>query len=528
MKTTGEDQRTGQGQSQIQSRHQRSSSTTPSSSSNNNNNKMVPMDLKVVDDAFGKTSDLYEDVLQVPSSSTQEEIQLAYFDRRSELFTLLAKIDSKPQSESTVNQRFKVERKMDSVVLAVRILGDPGSRSSYDSHVRPYRTDKSKSQLLLQQQQQHQQQTRQAAVVTTAMTTPERGGSRRSHSTTRQRGGGAVVTPISNTMVENNHVHQGEERTTTIELQPSFASNTSGINRKKTSRGLTSSGKASWSERSAKKKRQDPSSPSKDSSSNGWFPFTSSHFNTGSGSSFRKNNKSDTTTTTTTKPQSSKNAKSVKLNDATAGVSIIVEGPTTAAAATTTTATSSGNFNGSSETGKKSSPSIAAAVLAASSSSGTMATEVSKSNGNSKKLPARLEAFESGTSDADASSAVAESMTMESRQGDEEETVQTMSTFDVDYDDDEDEDGVGPEELGRVGGKKSSKGKKKSSKSSEDGMFSCITASKYLKTVSDEISGACEDTLISVDQVFNAFTLTDKDIKAVTKKIDKAKRQLDN
>eukprot|EP00529_Nitzschia_sp_RCC80_P018496 CAMPEP_0113483840 /NCGR_PEP_ID=MMETSP0014_2-20120614/23645_1 /TAXON_ID=2857 /ORGANISM="Nitzschia sp." /LENGTH=520 /DNA_ID=CAMNT_0000377407 /DNA_START=559 /DNA_END=2121 /DNA_ORIENTATION=+ /assembly_acc=CAM_ASM_000159 len=499
--STGEDQRKGQG------RHNPKSNSTPTN--NNNNNKMASMDLKVVDDAFGKTSDLYEDVLQVSSASTQEEIQLAYFDRRSELFTLLAKIDSKPQSESMVNQRFKAEQKMDSVVLAVRILGDPGSRASYDGQVRPYRTKKSKSQQhhhhhqqQQQQQQKRQQQPRQAAAIT-AMTTPERD-SKRSFPTARQQEGGgaaaAVVTPRSITM-ENNVQHDMEQ--TTIELQPSFASNTSSsVNRKKTSRGLASSGKVS-SERSAKKKRHDPSSPSKDSS-NSWFPFSSSHFNTGTGS-FRKNKRDNT------KNPSSKNVI-VKSNDA-AGVSVIVEGPTP----TTTTS--------SSDVGKKSSPSIAAAVLSASSSSG-------KSKGNSKTLSS-LETFESATSDAEVSSAVAESMTMESRQGDEEiqtqaDTVETMSTFDLDYEDDEDED-VDAEELLRGGGKNSGKGKRKSSTKSttEDGMFSCISASKYLKTVSDEISGACEDTLISVDQVFNAFTLTDKDIKAVTKKIDKAKRQLD-
>jgi len=59
-------------------------------------------------------------------------------------------------------------------------------------------------------------------------------------------------------------------------------------------------------------------------------------------------------------------------------------------------------------------------------------------------------------------------------------------------------------------------------------MFSCISASKTFKSLTDELSGACEDTLVSVDQVFHAFTLTDKDIKAVTKKIGKAKRLLEN
>ena len=47
-------------------------------------------------------------------------------------------------------------------------------------------------------------------------------------------------------------------------------------------------------------------------------------------------------------------------------------------------------------------------------------------------------------------------------------------------------------------------------------------------TFQKEVSGALQDTVASFDQVFNAFTLTDKDIRAVTKRIDKAKRQLDD
>jgi hypothetical protein len=65
-------------------------------------------------------------------------------------------------------------------------------------------------------------------------------------------------------------------------------------------------------------------------------------------------------------------------------------------------------------------------------------------------------------------------------------------------------------------------------KETSSGMLSCITNSRILRKLTDEISGACEDTLVSVDQVFNAFTLTDRDIRAVTKRIDKAKRQLEH
>ena len=90
--------------------------------------------LEVIYQAFGEHSDLYKDVLQVKSSATAEQIQMAYFDRRSELFALLASIDSEEeQDDITASHRFHAERKMDAVVMAVRILGDVQLREEYDN-----------------------------------------------------------------------------------------------------------------------------------------------------------------------------------------------------------------------------------------------------------------------------------------------------------------------------------------------------------------------------------------------------------
>ena len=47
-----------------------------------------------------------------------------------------------------------------------------------------------------------------------------------------------------------------------------------------------------------------------------------------------------------------------------------------------------------------------------------------------------------------------------------------------------------------------------------------------LKRISDEISGSFEDTFVSLNQVFHAFTLTERDINAVSKRISRAQRQL--
>lgn len=92
--------------------------------------------LEVIYQAFGEHADLYKDVLQVKSTATAEQIQMAYFDRRSELFALLASIDSEEeQDDITASHRFHAERKMDAVVMAVRILGDPQLRQEYDNVV---------------------------------------------------------------------------------------------------------------------------------------------------------------------------------------------------------------------------------------------------------------------------------------------------------------------------------------------------------------------------------------------------------
>ena len=50
--------------------------------------------------------------------------------------------------------------------------------------------------------------------------------------------------------------------------------------------------------------------------------------------------------------------------------------------------------------------------------------------------------------------------------------------------------------------------------------------SHIIGRLAEELGDACEDTLLSVDQVFNAFTLTGKDIRAVTRRIERAKREV--
>lgn len=49
--------------------------------------------------------------------------------------------------------------------------------------------------------------------------------------------------------------------------------------------------------------------------------------------------------------------------------------------------------------------------------------------------------------------------------------------------------------------------------------------SAVLRAINSEMEGSINDTITAVDQVLNAFTLQDRDIRAVTSRIDKASTQ---
>lgn len=317
------------------------------------------LDLTVIDEAFGDFADLYSDVLRVSVAATSEQIQMAYFDRRSELFTLLAKMDSRPQQqqddEATLHERIMAERKMDSVVLAVRILGDAEQRLAYD-RMRQRR-------LLNRRRAEHGQLPGHKARV----------------------GAGLDA---------SNMEEHGEEPITSQHTRKLSLPNAFRRDRKK----------------KPKKHRDSPA---------------------------------EEPAPRPTPPRSSK--------------------------------------------------------LSAASPTRSLAGSTSARSRNSQQQRA-LDAIVEPEVDDEAEDdeevrAVSTTDTDEFRQDDGDTTVYSMVSVD--------------------------KTPKKS------GYLSCITNSRIMRKISDEISGACEDTLVSVDQVFNAFTLTDKDIKAVTKRIDRAKRQLD-
>uniref|UniRef100_A0A7S3P9S9 J domain-containing protein n=1 Tax=Amphora coffeiformis TaxID=265554 RepID=A0A7S3P9S9_9STRA len=94
---------------------------------------MGKLPLDAINEAFGPTADLYRDVLGVKSNASADQIQAAYFDRRNQLFQLLAELEASPtQNAATATKRLQAERKMDAIVMTLRILGDAETRSQYD------------------------------------------------------------------------------------------------------------------------------------------------------------------------------------------------------------------------------------------------------------------------------------------------------------------------------------------------------------------------------------------------------------
>lgn len=324
------------------------------------------LDLAVIDQAFGDFADLYSDVLRVSVVATHEQIQLAYFDRRSELFTLLAKIDAKPQDEETVDERFIAERRMDSVVLAVRILGDPEQRLQYD-RMRQER-------LLNRRRAQH--------------------GQLPGHDPNDR------VSAALDSIEDDQHKRR----------KPTTSATTTSV--------TTSGRRKERRERSTEPVRNDPK------------PVVAE---------------------TERRPKKKRNKR------------VVVE-----------------------QQPEEPDP-----------------VDVQLNQSRETNDTAHLTDEESRP-DLDRSL-----VTLDTEETRQDDTVVSFTTAELD--------------AFTV----TSRDFKDGDEQPSGGVLSCLTESRFIRKISSEISGACEDTIVSVDQVFNAFTLTDKDIRAVTKRIDKAKRQLE-
>ena len=379
------------------------------------------LDLSAIDQAFGDFADLYSDVLRVSVLATHEQIQLAYFDRRSELFTLLAKIDAKPQNESSASERFQAERKMDAVVLAVRILGDPEQRLSYDR----IRQDR-----LLNR--------RRAA-----------NGQLPGHEPLEGRVGSTLDSVHSDSIEDPTMQHRSREEKHSSKHNRQASKLKKSRDRKSREDKAPREEKVSREEkapREEKASRQDKAAPKEAKAIR------------------EERRETQHAHVHTEEPRGEQKRKEKKEKE---------------------------NRKGS--------------VLKKSSRKEKSAPEPVE-----EQEPDKHNIVMQDTQDTETMTEDEGSLRDRKRgqHGEEErQDAEDQETYATDL------DGASVDE-------------KKETKKQD--ILSCITNSRILRNISDEISGACEDALVSVDQVFNAFTLTDKDIRAVTKRIDKAKKQFGN
>mmetsp|Transcript_27570 Transcript_27570/g.30927 ORF Transcript_27570/g.30927 Transcript_27570/m.30927 type:complete len:500 (+) Transcript_27570:196-1695(+) len=492
------------------------------------------LDLQVINETFGENADLYEDVLRVPTTATQEEIQLAYFDRRSELFTLLAKIDAAmkdPQSESSSSmmidqRRYKAERQMDSVVFAVRILADPTLRILYDE-IRPERVG------IIQLGYPLKLKQTQSAVPTESSSVVSRTSSALSSTMNNDDDNNNYRSQPKHQQQYKQQYHQREhhqreqsppqqnqqEWPSRVVTPTELPANSSTVSESKSwvksaYGSLLSFGNNSRTEYGdnidddnddddndndteiereredfeenidiynnnprKQKRRQKQQQPSPSTS-----PTCPAEYHLRENPArVEKERKSLWGRKKRKKKKQSKHQNGVPSNQ-------IIDSNVTDKSMTDNKKDSHDNHK----------------VGDRDSSARTRTTSKREGRGVSNDLKKIMSIqSEHTTGTGEESERDDDTRTFLDDDGD---TFATLSVFSNDDD----------EKL-----------QKKANTCGKQGMFGCITGSKTFQKLSDEISGACEDTLISVDQVFNAFTLTDKDIKAVTKKIGKAKRQLE-
>lgn len=435
------------------------------------------LDLQIIDETYGKNADLYQDVLGVPTTATQDEIQVAYFDRRSELFTMLAKIDAAargPKSGTTASlatidkRRYKAERKMESVVFVVRILTDPALRIAYDK-IRGERLGLS------------------------------RYSGSRSGSSTRSSNHGSKKNQYS---PEVNDFRASNPRVVT----PSMTDASSGSESKNWMQSTFSSqlfsnigggkggdedvrGDEQRNPRKSKrrqKQQQPPSSPVQERDSEPvretWVERAAESEKKSIWGRKKKKKK--------VLRKDSNEIPPVEITDS--------------------SATEESRAENEEIVTRKASRSTRKIVETNNARPTQITKTPSPQNNTGSEGATPREGLKGGAE-----------RNRSNRRGDfaEDETV-TVYDDDTTRRDDDTRTYLGDD------GETFATGSVFSSDTVQDKATCSI--SKTIRNITDELSGACEDTLVSVDQVFHAFTLTEKDIKAVTKKITKAKRQLES
>ena len=95
--------------------------------------------MDLIDFCYGVNANIYK-ILKIGQDASQKDIQSAFMSRRLELYQSIQKIniDSELEVEDkdgkivTLSEREFVEKKMDALVAAFRILRDPSKRRKYD------------------------------------------------------------------------------------------------------------------------------------------------------------------------------------------------------------------------------------------------------------------------------------------------------------------------------------------------------------------------------------------------------------
>ena len=427
------------------------------------------MDLKIIDDTYGAHADLYYTVLHVPPTATEDEIQQAYFDRRSELFTLLAKIDAAARGfeksasvvASVAQKRGRAQKKMDSVVFAVRVLADPVLRKAYNG-IRAERCPGTAAA-----------PTAATAAAYTAANHLKQSPSGNSESSTKSNNKQIKQQPRQPRVVTPT-----EEAESKNWIQSTFSSSLFSSSSSSPADDAEEHGDEDRNPRKSKRRQKQHQQQSL-SSSNRDEPIQESHPESNTG---EKEKKSIWGRRKKKKKPSKNEDGGLFLNDS-----------------------MDTNATDTSMTDHEKSP---RPLLKGGSEQRISPHEAVRRGGERRRNERNSNSGGSALASEADDDTLRDDDDTRTFLGDDGETFASGSLFSNDD----------PEEAQKAaavcGG--------------EDGMFGCISGSKAFQRIATEVSDACEDTLVSVDQVFNAFTLTDKDIKAVKKKIDKAKRQLDN
>lgn len=101
-------------------------------------------DFHVIDSVYGRNSDLYSDVLGIHPTASRKEIRAAFVYSRDEFFQFQSQVEN-GYIVVTEGQLDFSKRRMDAVVAAFRILHDPDLRAFYDK-ARDKRLHQSKSE----------------------------------------------------------------------------------------------------------------------------------------------------------------------------------------------------------------------------------------------------------------------------------------------------------------------------------------------------------------------------------------------